>query len=134
MLEAGWNWQPESFDETTAHSIWRAMHDAAPSAEPVADGPVAERGEYPQELSDAALDSIIAHYWSQSGRALPLYPAHRAFARAVIAADRAQRVPLTEVEIQAAFDSVDMRHRRGKETRNAFARAIERAHKIGAKP
>jgi hypothetical protein len=36
-----------------------------------------------------------------------------------------QRKPLTEEEIQAAWDSVDMRHPRGNETRIAFARAIE---------
>lgn len=42
-----------------------------------------------------------------------------------------QRKPLTEEEIQAAWDSVDMRHPRGNETRIAFARAIERAHGIG---
>ena len=41
-----------------------------------------------------------------------------------------QRKPLTEEEIQAAWDSVDMRHPRGNETRIAFARAIERAHEI----
>ena len=41
-----------------------------------------------------------------------------------------QRKPLTEEEIQAAWDSVDMRHPRGNETRIAFARAIERAHGI----
>ena len=42
-----------------------------------------------------------------------------------------QRKPLTEEEIQAAWDSVDMRHPRGNETRIAFARAIERAHEPG---
>jgi len=41
-----------------------------------------------------------------------------------------QRKPLTEEDIQAAWDSVDMRHPRGNETRIAFARAIERAHGI----
>lgn len=54
--------------------------------------------------------------------------------RPVSDSDRAQRVPLTDEQIQAAFDGVDMRYPRGEETRNAFARAIERAHGIGAKP
>ena len=45
-----------------------------------------------------------------------------------------QRQPLTEEEIQAAWDSVDMRHPRGNETRIAFGRAIERAHGIGGQP
>ena len=40
------------------------------------------------------------------------------------------RVPLTDEQIQAAWDSVDMRHPRGDATRNAFARAIEAAHGI----
>ena len=38
-----------------------------------------------------------------------------------------QRKPLTEEDIQAAWDSVDMRHPRGNETRIAFARAVEAA-------
>ena len=44
-----------------------------------------------------------------------------------------QRKPLSEEEIQAAWDSVDMRHPRGNETRIAFARAVERAHGIVGK-
>lgn len=71
--------------------IWRAMHDAAPSAEPVADEPVAERGEYPPDAVIAqcmlAVDDPLL--WGRLGGNNG--DMVRKFARAVIDADRAQR-------------------------------------------